>query len=270
VRACSTCCKPVFVFALALSVAACATVRTDLDRIAADNGLELTQVEGRGFSHAIAWREFPGNGGVVHVYIEGDGRPWLRGRRIARDPTPDELLMLELMTLDRNPAVYLGRPCYHGHSEDASCRRELWAGERYSRAIVDSMIAALERLLDEGRPLVLIGHSGGGTLAMLMAASMPRVSAVITLAGNLDPDAWTAWHGYSPLTGSLNPTRLPPLSPRIRQIHVAAGRDSNIPAALIETASAHQAGSEYLLFAQQSHACCWAPLWPGILSRLDD
>jgi len=270
VRVCFTCCSRFVFLSLTLALAACAGAHGELARSAAGDGLAVTQVEGLGFVHAVARRDSEAARGPLHIYIEGDGRPWLRGRRIARDPTPDALLMLELMRLDPRPGIYLGRPCYHGHSEDAACRREHWSSERYSAAIVDSMIAALDRVAGGGRPLVLIGHSGGGTLAMLMAARMPRVAAVVTLAGNLDPDAWTAWHGYSPLSGSLNPTRLPPLPPRIRQIHIAAGRDSNVPALLIETAAAHQPASEFLLFPQQAHTCCWSALWPRILSMLDD
>ena len=69
------------------------------------------------------------------------------------------------------------------------------------------MAAALSDILQR-RPyqgLVLIGYSGGGVLAMLLAEQFPATQAVVTVAGNLDTDAWAIEHGYSPLRGSLNP-----------------------------------------------------------------
>jgi pimeloyl-ACP methyl ester carboxylesterase len=50
------------------------------------------------------------------------------------------------------------------------------------------MQAALERILASGHfdGVVLIGYSGGGTLAMLLAARVPETRGVITIAGNLD------------------------------------------------------------------------------------
>jgi pimeloyl-ACP methyl ester carboxylesterase len=135
------------------------------------------------------------------------------------------------------------------------------------------MAAALRTVVREqgGRlmlnNLTLIGHSGGGTLAMLLAARMDGVRAVVTLAGNLDPDAWGAYHGYEPLHG-LSPAREPPLSPMIRQIHCIGGRDRNIPPALLQAALTRSPQAELRVFPDFDHACCWEKAWPSLLRAL--
>src|SRR6266545_4164343 len=73
------------------------------------------RVEGEGFAHVV-YRPAglrPDGGRVLHIYLDGDGTPWERGRP-APDPTPRAPLVLRLMALDPAPRVYLGRPCYHG------------------------------------------------------------------------------------------------------------------------------------------------------------
>ena len=65
----------------------------------------------------------------------------------------------------------------------------------------------------------MIGYSGGGTLAQLVAEKFTQTRAVVTLAGNLDLAAWVQLHDYTPLGGSLNPAERPPLPGHILQIH---------------------------------------------------
>ena len=76
---------------------------------------------------------------------------------------------------------------------------------------MSSMASALRRYLSRGDidRLVWLGYSGGGTLAMLLAPRFDQTTDVVTVAANLDIDAWTDRHGYSRLSGSLNPARQP-------------------------------------------------------------
>src|SRR5262249_12590724 len=175
-------------------------------------GLERQVVVGAGFRHVLFWKGRGRPARVLHVYIDGDGTPDIGGYPAA-DPTSRNPLMLRLLDLDPGPAVLLGRPCYYGMTADAACRPALWTGERYSEVVVASMAGALRTILAEGpyRRVAWFGHSGGGTLAMLLAVRVPETAAVITVAANLDVDAWTVARGARPLSGSLNPARQPAL-----------------------------------------------------------
>lgn len=208
----------------------------------------------------------------MHVYLEGDGSPWRYRAIVMPDPTPRNPLVLRLMALDDQPSFYLGRPCYNGTATDRGCDSRLWTSGRYSSLVVDSMAAAIGVLAKRYRPdeIRLFGHSGGGTLALLLASKIPLVTHVVTIAGNLDTDAWTTHHGYTPLYSSLNPAKQPQLRPQVMQWHLLGGRDSIVPTQLIKPFVVSQAAASGFLYDAYDHGCCWMNLWPTVLSALDN
>jgi esterase/lipase len=115
---------------------------------------------------------------------------------------------------------------------------------------------------------VLIGHSGGGVLAMLLAPRIPNVKMVVTIAANLDIDRWTQYHGYSPLLSSLNPATQAPLPDNIVQLHLVGESDSNVPIQLVRPVIDKQSNAQLLHYPGYDHTCCWTESWPSILDRL--
>ena len=208
--------------------------------------------------------------GRLHVYLDGDGSPWIGGRLPAADPTPRRPLALAL--LDRDPAavLYLNRPCYGVRPMPAACRPALWTGERYSPPVVEALDRALDRARERLGPrrLVLMGYSGGGALALLLATERDDVDAVITVAANLDTAAWTRHHGYEPLTGSRNPAQLRPLPPSVIRWHLVGGRDRRVPPAVTRSGAAADPRARLLEYPEFDHVCCWVDAWPDLLSRL--
>ena len=237
---------------------------------AAALGFGAARVEGEGFVHVVYRSEAPrpDGGRVLHIYLDGDGTPSERGRPAA-DPTPREPLVLRLMALDPAPSVYLGRPCYHGLAAAPRCAPALWTDARYSEVVVVSMAAAVLSAahwlgLSE---IVWLGYSGGGTLAMLLAARVPETAGVVTVAANLDVDGWADLHSHSRLGGSLSPARRPLLPPRIYQRHFAGGRDRVVTPEIV-------AGGGILpetlsVIRNYDHVCCWVELWPRVLDEVD-
>ena len=193
----------------------------------------------------------------------------MRAGHSTKDPTPRNLLMLRLLSLDPGPAVFIGRPCYHGLARTAGCSPELWTTARYSDHVVASLAAAIRHVMMRGGfyELALFGHSGGGTLAVLLAERLTETKAVITIAPNLDVDAWTDHHGYSALTGSLNPASRPPLPKDVTQHHYFGGRDRVIPSALV-TPAAMTSNAQVTIVQGFDHVCCWAQIWSDILLDL--
>src|SRR6202171_365024 len=222
-----------WIILIAALLAACATPAERFGRRAIALGFASVDLQGAGFDHVAYAAGLLERSDSLHVYVEHDGTPWLDLTRPAADPTPRMPFALELMAQDAGPRLFLGRPCYFAPKVEPNsvCAPLLWTHQRYSPEVVASMVAALRRFLalHPFRRVVLIGYSGGGTLAWLMAAQVPETAAIVTVAANLDTDGWTRIHGYSPLTGSLNPALMPPLPPTIGQLHYVGRRDRHVP-----------------------------------------
>jgi hypothetical protein len=209
---------------------------------------------------------------TLHVYVEHDGTPWVNLTQPSGDPTPRLPFSLELMAKDRGPRLFLGRPCYFAAQTEPGCTALLWTHRRYSPEVVASMVAALRRFLvaHPFRRVVLIGYSGGGTLAWLMAAHVPETAEVVTIVANLDTDEWTRIHDYSALAGSLNPALMAPLSPTIGQLHYVGGGDRNVPPYVVRSFARGHPGARIVELDDFDHECCWIERWPALLRYGED
>jgi poly(3-hydroxybutyrate) depolymerase len=113
---------------------------------------------------------------------------------------------------------------------------------------------------------VLVGYSGGGTLAWLMAREVPQTVAVVTIAANLDVERWAALHGYTPLAGSLDPARSPPLPPAVAQVNFAGARDTDVPPEVAVSFGRRHRAAKLVVIEDYDHRCCWTQRWPELLS----
>lgn len=258
---------PPVLLAAALTLPGCGTPASQFDQHAAGLGLDRHVVRELEFDHAI-YEKSGTRSGRLHVYLDGDGTPWIAGRP-ADDPTPRDPLVLRLMALDPSPAIYIGRPCYNGLRRSNGCEAAVWTSARYSERVVASMAAALRRERAERAEtdVILFGYSGGGTLAVLLAEKVPDTSAVVTVAANLDVDAWAADTAQRLLRGSLNPAARARLAATIRQRHYVGGRDRVVRPEI--TASAVSGTHvETIRVADYDHVCCWERAWPSVLASL--
>ena len=251
-------------------ITGCATPTERIDRTVRDNGFEKHVVSGGRFDHLILRGNASGSAETdVHVYIEGDGSAWIPNRWVAADPTPENPVALQLMQQDSGPSLYLGRPCYFDLRRN--CTPADWTAGRYAEVVVDSMADALAVALDEmnlNGNIVLIGFSGGGVLAMLLAVRVEKVEAVVTLAANLDVGRWTRYHNYSPLSASLDPAKEVPLPAHILQYHLLGVADRNVPLETVQAVINQQPNARVLQYPEYDHTCCWREAWPDILARL--
>src|SRR3546814_2839304 len=73
-------------------------------------------------------------------------------------------------------------------SDVCSSDLDVWTSARFSDGVIVSMSDALDRLKEEAgaSSLDLVGYSGGGGVAVLLAARRRDVVSIVTIAGNLD------------------------------------------------------------------------------------
>lgn len=252
------------------SLAGCAVSSGErIHSLASKNDYASSVEYSGGFSQVVFSNQMPlAANGALNIYLEGDGVPWQFKYFISPDPTPRNPLMLDLMSLDRNASFYVGRPCYNGLHKSLLCEPKYWTSSRHAKVIVDSMAGTIAKLRKQSGAtrINLFGFSGGGAMAMLIAAQLPNTQSLVTIAGNLDLRAWTLLHGYSPLYGSLDPATEPLLPVSIRQIHLMGEKDNNIPPAIVLKQVQRQSNSEYFIFDGFKHNGSWHKVWDGVLS----
>lgn len=220
------------------------------------------------------WQHSVSSAGTMHVYIEGDGFAWVNRYQPSMNPTPVSSIVPAMVVKDDIAAqvIYLARPCQYVSFAERACSSVYWMQERFAPEVVAAMNQAVSQLKHEtkAQKVVLIGYSGGGALAVLMAAKRQDVATVVTIAGNLDHHAWTKLHGLSELHGSLNPPDFSKALQMVRQVHLIGGKDSNMPVSVYQAYRAAfppQADITEQVIPNFDHQCCWMERWPSLLHR---
>lgn len=214
---------------------------------------------------------------VVAVYIEGDGIAWRDRFSPPADPTPHDPIALRLALRDPAPAVvYLARPCqYVAHLAPPAtrhCDPRYWTTARFAPDVVvavDDAIGQAKREAGAAR-VRLVGYSGGGVVAALIAERRDDVELLITVAAPLDVAGWTKHHGVSPLTGSLSPDRRNARVQAVRQIHFVGADDGIVPINIVHPFAAGAGTATYptlIVVPGFDHVCCWAERWPEMLKQ---
>ena len=245
-----------------------ATYQTAEDiAVAAD--FDATIVLGELFEHRVYESHLSTLQDTLKIYIEGDGLPWFRGRMPSTDPTPRVPLALRLMAQDPTAAIYIGRPCYFGLHQSANCSPKMWTSARYSAAVIASMNRVVRHYQKKygARQVVLMGYSGGGAVATLMARDISPPVFLLTLAANLDTDTWTQTKAYLPLHESLNPVNFVAQLQGVGQLHLIAEDDTTVLPAVTQRYTSQFPAHFSRQYPGFDHSCCWLELWPKILRQ---
>lgn len=225
-----------------------------LERYPAFAGFERVQLNADGFILHAWLRRGSGASEMLTVVIEGDGAAWFAPGWPPADPTPDRSHIVALAAALPGTVAYLARPCQFAPDAPA-CRPDHWTTHRFDDPLVTALAAGLDTLKERtgARRLKLIGHSGGGVMAVLLAQNRTDVAGVATFMAPLDLAEWVRRLDITPLLGR-DPMAAPRLS--VPSIHVAGGRDAIVPKAIVRRYVAAK-GGEYLEWPQADHAC-----WP--------
>ncbi len=256
-----------------LTITGCATsslVETRAKAVKAGFHHQQIQTEYFALSTFIKIKDVAAN--RIVIYIEGDGRAWKRKNKLSDDPTPINPVSLKLAISDANPnVVYLARPCQYLDKEQLKeCSTKYWSSHRYAEEVVAAMSEAITKIKAQAKVanIELVGYSGGGVIAMLIASVRNDVSKITTIAANIDHESWSEWHGVSKLNGSLTPLNYLTELESINQQHYWGDKDKIVPyQSQLSFIARYKKNKlfKYKIIPDFNHDCCWAEHWKGIL-----
>ncbi|MGL5666117.1 MAG: alpha/beta fold hydrolase [Shewanella sp.] len=259
---------------LALFLVSCAQVPSPHERslhadsLAALKGWKASRIPAGHFEFVVYTAAHVSSAKQLTIYIEGDGFAWINRNTPSTDPTPRDPMALRLaLAHPKGVAVYLARPCQYIDAERAGCNSTYWTEKRFAPEIIDATNRTIDmlKLRFNTTQLELVGYSGGGNIAVLVAAHRDDIVRLITVAGNIDHRAWTTYHHLSPLSGSLNAADLADRIANLPQIHYIGGKDHVIPSLLAQRWPRTIIGpnSDNLhIIKNADHSCCWVDQWP--------
>lgn len=263
-----------------LALSACMHIPSRQQRVDTANALALAkgwhgqQIETGRFRLAAYHRPKSQPGSRLTIYLEGDGLAWISRTTPSDDPTPINPVGLKLALAQPDGQVaYLARPCQYTNEVSPRCRQAYWTSARFSEEVIAAVDNAISQLAQQfqASKLTLVGYSGGGAVAALVAARRHDVDRLLTVAGNLDIVQWTSITRSSPLSNSLNPADAAGELQQVRQWHFSGGDDAIVPLAVTRSYAdrfplSNRPGIDTI--AGYGHQCCWVDNWPSLLQRV--
>ena len=208
---------------------------------------------------------------TMTIYIEGDGAGWFFRTIPPRNPTPHQSLVAAMAAEDQNQLVmYLARPCQFIDVQTIKeCDESMWTDGRFSTQVIQLSNQAIDRAL-LNIPTVrlnLVGHSGGGTLATLIAAQRSDVNCLVTMASPLDITAWARALLIAPLTRSQNPAKPNANLQQIRQTHFLGENDRIVTKESIGEYRNFPRDAEFMTISGFDHQRYWVDQWPLLQTK---
>ena len=265
----------IFILLVLLLSSGCSThhyknLKKNAEMLAVDAGFKPIYFDTKWFQiYGLEKIKVPINKKLI-IYIEGDGQAWKTRFKISKNPTPRKPLSLYLAIQDSyENIIYLARPCQFVDAEITSnCSPEYWTSHRYGEKVLNSYHAVLNQIRKSYniKNFEIVGYSGGGVIAALLAGQRHDVSRLTTVASNLDHFKWTQHHKVSPLKGSLDLYSNDLDFATIVQRHFWGAQDEivNYEMNKVLLEKLDNTYLKYYIYEQFNHSCCWVENWGTI------
>ncbi len=114
----------------------------------------------------------------------------------------------------------------------------------------------------------LIGYSGGGAIAVLLAARRDDVVSIRTIAGNLDTVAVNNYHKVDQMHYSLNPADYATKISHIPQYHFSGANDTIVPEFIAKEFAAKAGNCARVSVVKgATHFSGWKEGWKSLLAE---
>lgn len=259
-----------FAILICLFLTACTQPATH--KVASSHGFESVYVKTSTFNLAT-YQKIRQPGAPINVYIEGDGNAWRSRNSLSPDPSPRSSTVIKLATLDTCPnVVYIARPCQFSPEDlKTVCNPKHWSVARYSNEVIKALDNAITQIKAKAKTkqINLIGYSGGGSLAVLVASMRQDITSIRTIAGNLDLQAMEKYHKTTPLSESIDPISVAKKISHIPQIHFSGAKDKIVPSKIAYNfvKASELDKNAVVIIADANHAKGWDKHWPELLKH---
>ena len=262
----------------AVSILGCATMPVFMSRmsvadgIAGKAGFTKEYIKAGDFT-LMTYQRFNRRSDSINIYIEGDGRAWETKYRLSDDPTPSNPVALRLAVADpADNIAYIARPGQYPLSGIPECGSKYWSGFRFAEEVINSFNRTIDRLKEKSRArhVELVGYSGGGAIAVLVAARRSDVVALRTVAGNLNPKAFCKYHHVSRLEGSMDPMDVAQETLLLPQRHFVGAKDLVVPEFIAQSFVKQEGDRTYdriTIVAGATHSNGWQEHWKELLTK---
>lgn len=270
--------KIIFFIFLSVLLPACTTI-TEENKCEFRNQI-LTIAEKRNFSKKSLQTRFfqlttfshitQVNNPNLIIYLEGDGQSYNSKYQLSLDPTPYRPLSLQLALADgRSNIVYIARPGQYPLTSE-NCDPKYWSTHRFSTEVIQATNEAINyfktQIAHPFPQIELIGFSGGGGLAVLLAAHRNDVKRIVTIAADLDIASMSSYHKTKPLKNSLNPIDFAPTLNHTPQYHFVGKKDRIVPCEIAKKyVQQSQSPLVQMQLIQADHQNGWLEKWPSLL-----
>jgi pimeloyl-ACP methyl ester carboxylesterase len=150
---------------------------------------------------------------------------------------------------------------------NSKCDNTYWTNKRYSEDSIDAMNQAINKITSNGK-FELVGYSGGGGVAVLIAARNKNVNSLLTIAANLDIDDFVKYHKTAPMVGSLNPIDYTKAIKNVPQLHFSGGMDKIVPVFIGEkfVGKITTGCARHEVIPEVEHTAHWKKYWSYIIN----
>lgn len=274
--------KPLFLWtasSLSLFLGCCTSSMSNIESrislasdLASGSALHKTQINTPKFTFT-AYEKITNTNAPISLYIEGDGLAWISRTRPSGNPTPTNPVALRLAAQDSisQNIIYIARPCqYTPITKSRPCNKKYWTSERFAPEVIESYIDSIDAIKQQYQltDINLIGYSGGGTIAALLAEQRDDIASLRTVAGNLDIEKFNRVHNVSSMPKSLNPADNAYKAVHIPQIHFIGEDDKIVPASIFNS-YAQKAGEssciQHKIIPHTNHQTGWQERWPELI-----
>ncbi len=221
-----------------------------------------------------AYERIHDRGGVANLYIEGEGSAFDTPALWALNPTPENPVALHMATKDKaENLIYLARPCQYTGTD--GCDEVNWKSGRFSQEVLTSYSDALDKIAQryDISGFNLIGYSGGGAIATILAAQRSDIVSLRTVSGILDHKTLSASVNSTSknydFSDSLNPADYAEQLVNIPQYHFIGGQDPYVPPAVLHSYLQSMPPStcvQTMLIQEAGHDEGWVNKWPDLAS----